>query len=422
VRGGVRSLVGELDREGRPGLIRRPGGSWTRIVARSVTTLLFLLASVFPARAGEWPDNPLQGRLLFESKRCDQCHGIATGSKPGIGPQLGESRFRGSFLDLGAALWNHVPGMTVSFEARDYPWPELTPDEATRLMSFLFFIDYLGRPGEAAAGRRIFTAKGCAACHAIGGAGRKVGPDLAELRRFASPLYVAQAIWNHGPSMFESMRARGIPPPHFEEGDLADLSAYIRQRARGGPQERVLLTPGNPNRGRGVFEEKSCAQCHARGVGGGRAGAPDLAVSRLPRTAEAIAGNMWNHGLAMRSTMREQGISWPRLSTRELADLVAYVYFLPFADRPGDPERGAEVFVQRSCAGCHAPEGEEEPLGPALEGSEATRSAAAMVAAMWSHAPVMKEVVLSEGRPWPELSGDDLRDLLAYLSRQSAAR
>ena len=56
------------------------------------------------------PDNPVQGRSLFEGKHCNLCHGIGD-SGPGIGPSLGEGHFSGSFLELGAALWNHVPGM-----------------------------------------------------------------------------------------------------------------------------------------------------------------------------------------------------------------------------------------------------------------------------------------------------------------------
>jgi hypothetical protein len=34
----------------------------------------------------------------------------------------------------------------------------------------------------------------------------------------------------------------------------------------------------------------------------------------------------------------------------------------------------------------------------------------------------MKTAILGEGRPWPELSGQDLRDLLAYLKPTTAAR
>ena len=62
------------------------------------------------------PNDPLEGRWLFESRNCVQCHGIAGGSLEvgaGVGPDLGHTAFGGSFLDLGAALWNHVPGMSV---------------------------------------------------------------------------------------------------------------------------------------------------------------------------------------------------------------------------------------------------------------------------------------------------------------------
>jgi mono/diheme cytochrome c family protein len=376
------------------------------------------LAALPPAAAGgpALSDNPLEGRLLFESKGCHQCHGLA-GSGEAIGPNLGEGRFSGSFLDLGAALWDHVPGMRVAFEAAGMEWPTLTPDEAGRLIGFLYFIDYLGRPGDARAGEEVFAARGCAACHTLGEGRRKVGPDLSELRRFASPLFIAQSIWNHGPSMLESMRALDVRPPTFEQGDLADLSAFIRQRARPGPQERVLLAPGNPNVGRELFRTQGCAACHGEGGHGGTGG-PDLTRVGLQRSAEGIAGTMWNHALAMSEVMAQRGIGWPEFTTSELADVVAFLYFLPFADPPGDPARGERVFTTRSCAGCHGG-GSAAREGPDLAGTDAASSPEALVAAMWSHAPVMSEAILAEGRPWPLLTGEDLRDLLAFLGKQA---
>ena len=46
-------------------------------------------------------------------------------------------------------------------------------------------------------------------------------------------------------------------------------------------------------------------------------------------------------------------------------------------------------------------------------------SHADFVAAMWNHAPLMKESILGEGRPWPELNGGDLRNILAYLAAEA---
>jgi mono/diheme cytochrome c family protein len=397
---------------------------------------LILGASLAAASLGLWsvaaagasgdavalPDNPLQGRRLFEAKHCNQCHGIA-GSGPSIGPSLGEGHFGGTFLDLGAALWNHVPGMSVTFEVTGIEWPQLSEQDLTELITFLNAIDYLGRPGVPAAGRRVFEAKGCDACHEVGRGGAGPGGDLADLRLHASPLFVAQEIWNHGPSMLQSMRELEMEPPSFAEGELADLSALIRQQAAPGPRAPRLLAPGNPNRGRELFRIKGCASCHGGDARGGDGG-PNLAASDLHRSAEAIAGVMWNHALAMNSVMRERGIGWPRFEQAELADLVAFLYFLPFADPPGDPARGREVFAEQSCGKCHpAGRASIQPppdVGPDLGGFGAG-TPAALVAAMWSHAPMMKRVILRDGRPWPQVAGRDLRDLHAFLATHAMA-
>lgn len=397
--------------------------SYRALWIASILTLALMLAPSPAVNADDpsgsrltLPDNPVQGRLIFEERRCNRCHGISNAGQ-GIGPDLAEGRFTGTFFDLGAALWNHVPGMSVRLEEAELPWPEFTDQDAVELTSFLYYIEYLGRPGDADAGRGLFNSKGCASCHTIGNSGDASGPDLAELKRFASPLYVAQSIWNHGPSMLESMQAMGISPPRFEAGNLADLSAYIRQAATPGPLERMLLAPGSPNRGKQLFETKGCSTCHPiRGRGGG--GAPDLSQSDLHRSAEAIAGSMWNHALTMKSSMTARGVGWPHLGTAELADLIAFLYFLPFSDPPGDPTRGKEVFATKSCADCHSDAQTSHP-GPDLSGTRATTSPQALVAEMWNHAPVMQEAILGEGRPWPELVGKDLRDLFAYLEQMA---
>jgi len=371
------------------------------------------------------PDNPLEGLRLMESKGCVECHFIGAGGFH-VAPNLNQGLFDGTFLDLGAGLWNHVPGMSVAFEITHREWPQLTEDEILRLLSFLYFVDYLGQPGDPENGERVFRGRaGCAACHVIGGGAPTAGPDLARLSMFASPLYVAQEIWNHGPAMIQTIRQTGLPPPTFDERDLADLSAFIRQQAGSGPQERSLLTPGNPNRGGRVFSSKGCSTCHgSSGRGGG--GGPDLSGFALRRPAEAVAGVMWNHAFAMNDAMRARGVEWPRFTDGELADLIAFLYFLPYSDPPGDAGRGEEVFDSRSCAACHTSEGsggaQQPHAGPELVGTAAAASPAGLVAAMWNHAPVMRRAILGEGRPWPELSGRDLRDLRAYLLAQARNR
>jgi len=362
------------------------------------------------------PNDPLQGRLLFESKRCSQCHALS-GRGKGIGPALGEGHFSGTFFDLGAALWNHAPGMSTEIEGHKLAWPQLSADDALSLVAFLYFIDYLGRPGDPTAGRQLFSVRGCSTCHTVGGPRATRGPDLARLQRFASPLDVAQAIWNHGPGMLKIMNELNIQPPVFGGGDLADLSAYIRQASRPGPQERLMASPGSPVRGATMFESKGCIPCHSVRGRGGRGG-PDLARVDLHRPAEAIAATMWNHAVGMRGQMQAKRIAWPSFTTAELADLMAYLYYLPFADPPGDAVRGARVFTSHSCATCHATTNPLHPA-PALATSQATHSPASLVAAMWNHAPVMRDAIVGAGRPWPGLGGADLRDLFAYLQGEA---
>ncbi len=394
---------------------------------------LAVLLAMIPAGAFAWqstrevaiPDNPLSGLRLFESKGCVECHSVGTAASH-LGPSLSEEVFDGTFLDLGAALWDHVPGMSVTFEVTGREWPMLTEEETTQLLSFLYFIDYLGQPGDPLEGERLFKgAGGCSSCHVIGGGENSAGPDLGALSVFASPLYVAQEIWNHGPVMLETMRQVGVTPPTFGSQDLADISAFIRQQSDPGLRDRSLLTPGNPNRGREVFTSKGCVACHGTDARGG-AGGPDLAAYPLHQPAEAIVGLMWDHAFAMGDAMRARGMDWPEFQGTEMADLVAYLYFLPFSDGVGDPERGSEVFSDRSCGACHSSaEGQAGmgfPDGPDLRGSAVAASPASLVTAMWNHAPVMRRVILQEGRPWPELSGANLRDLRAYFLAGTAGK
>lgn len=402
--------------------LRRGRRQANRGAARTVTALLFVLVpAAVPSAASEvvLPDNPLDGRELFAARGCGQCHAIGDRHES-IGPNLGTAAFGGSFLELGAAMWNHVPGMSVRVEATETEWPQISEEDATELIAFLYYIRYLGRPGDASAGKEKFTQKGCVACHALGTKNRTVGPDLTKLESFVSPLDIGRAIWNHGPAMLTRMRQLNITPPVFVEGDLADLSAYIRREVGDRSWQGRLLAPGNPNNGRVVFEAKGCTKCHSfRGQGG--VGGPDLSHSDLHRSAEGIAGTMWNHALNMNEAMLERGVGWPNFSTAELADLIAFLYFLPYRDSEGDAARGAEVFTDRACGSCHTPNPNATHPGPDLATTPAARAPAALVADMWNHAPVMKEAILGEGLPWPELSSEDLRDLFAYLRARAPA-
>ena len=54
-----------------------------------------------------------------------------------------------------------------------------------------------------------------------GGARRHRGPERStSFKRFSSPLYVAAAMWNHGPQMADAMKAQGIERPTLSGSEL----------------------------------------------------------------------------------------------------------------------------------------------------------------------------------------------------------
>jgi mono/diheme cytochrome c family protein len=367
------------------------------------------------AEGDEWlPSDPLQGRIVFEEKHCITCHSIA-GSGGNIGPDLVESRFYGSFLDLAAVLWNHVPDMDVEYENLGIPWPSFSDEDVRNLIAYLYYLRYLGDPGSVSRGKKLLKKKGCIHCHRVGKeGGGTVGPPLDRLKRYASPIYMVQAIWNHGPRMQKKMEEMGIERPSFTGQEIADLSAYIRAVSEWEARERVYLSPGDPRAGKEIFEKKGCVKCHrVRGKGG--ALGPSLDEIDLDKSVTEIAGMMWNHGEAMWSTMKEAGVGWPTFEGKEMADLIAFLYFIKFADPPGDPARGRRIFAAKQCLSCHSIRGVGGIIGPDLAEAKSIGTRVSVLRAMLNHAPKMAELVLQEGKVWPTLTGQDLRDIIAYL-------
>jgi len=116
----------------------------------------------------------------------------------------------------------------------------------------------------------------CIACHGVESTGGTIGPRLDGVKPIASPIFLAAAMWNHGPQMAEVMRARGVPRPTFKDTELNDLIAYINSAStapRGGP---LVVLPGRADDGRRLFADKRCVDCHSIRGQGGKVG-PDLA-------------------------------------------------------------------------------------------------------------------------------------------------
>ncbi|MEE9167335.1 MAG: cytochrome c [Candidatus Neomarinimicrobiota bacterium] len=355
------------------------------------------------------PVDPMMGRIVFEEKQCIDCHAI-DGFGGEVGPDLGRERFFGSFYNLTARLWNHAPQMTIQADFREKEWPTLTTEEMEQLISYLFYLRYLGEPGNVSEGKELLREKNCLKCHRVGREGASDGIELDRLQEYASPLYVAQVIWNHGPEMQERMAAMGIERPMFGDRDITDISAYLRELSREESRRRQYMSPGNPKAGAAVFKEKGCSHCHATRPDQASEGV-SLGDMDLHRSVTDIAGTMWNHGNIMRNAMKSRKVKWPTFQGSEMADLIAYLYFYDYQNvSPGDPKRGGWVFEKKSCATCHAP---GQPH--AFAGSIFLATPTDLVRTMWNHVPYMHELIVTKDIEWPKLTEEDLRHLYSYL-------
>ncbi len=196
---------------------------------------------------------------------------------------------------------------------------------------------------------------------------------------------------------------------------MRDLITYLRTGG-GGASDLLYFEPGNPRRGRELFTSKRCTICHAIAGRGGRVG-PDLvnAGRELVRSASEVAALMWNHSQGMTAAFERQGLERASFSGQEMADIIAYLYFVSYAHVRGTPSRGAEVFADR-CSTCHSV-GKGPGVGPDLAGVPGLDEPLAIITAMWNHATTMEEEMRTRGLPYPRFEPGDAADLTAYLIR-----
>jgi mono/diheme cytochrome c family protein len=359
------------------------------------------------------PDDPSKGQEIFIKKGCIQCHSIR-GEGGNIGPDLGRKVFNLSLIQIAGEIWNHCSIMSQKMEELKIPWPKFEGNEMAELIAFLYYLNYFDEPGDAAAGKDIFSDKGCIKCHSIGGEGGKVGPSLDQLSQYASPVFIVQSMWNHCKEMVSRMRERGIEVPAFRNHEVVDLFAYIRTAGKSGKVERVYSSPGNPKNGERLFVSRNCIKCHSVNGEGGSI-APNLAKVEFQYSLTQIAGIMWNHLSKMWEKMEEMKIPPPVFSGDEMADVIAYMYSIHYSGEPGDAARGKELFSSKGCMRCHAVRGEGGDIGPDLGTSEWVKSPVITAQVMWNHAPIMAAKMKETNLPWPKFEGNEMADLFEYL-------
>ena len=177
------------------------------------------------------PD-PSRGAAVFVSKQCVKCHSAGRG---GEGPDLSTSALHLTVSEISGILWNHSYAMHDRMRARGIAFPTFEGSEMADLLSYLHFLGFFGKQGNAAVGERIFAERGCAECHA--GAEAKA-VDLSTSRAAADPIDLSAAMWNHAPEMHGLMADQAVAWPKFDPGDMEHLAAFLRKLASGEKQER----------------------------------------------------------------------------------------------------------------------------------------------------------------------------------------
>lgn len=303
-----------------------------------------------------------RGRQVFENLKCATCHSVA-----GVGgkgqPDLALRLSRGNTpADLAAAMWSHAPKMWAA-------------------------MDQAG----VARGRKTFTEKGCAGCHAFPGQPDSAGPPVSRWASVSDPIELARQMWNHAPGMRAAMTAKGGKLPELTAAEMNDiitcLSSLPNIKARPGQ-----FSPVSAETGQTLVEVKGCNTCHK--------GAMALPGKKSYTTAAEIASAMWNHAARMESV--------GQLRPEEMRRIVGYLWSRQFENEGGDSARGAKLFQTKACAGCHG------SSAPYLAHGEES-SSYGMVAVLWHHGPEMLRQMKTKNVAWPQFVGSDISDLIAFF-------
>ena len=136
---------------------------------------------------------------------------------------------------ISGVLWNHSYAMHGQMRREGRAFPRFREHELADVISYLYFLSYRGRPGDASRGANVFRKNGCSVCHE---AGTGQAPDLTKLHAGDDSIGLSAAMWNHAPQMHEVMAEFGMPWPKFEEGEMEDMVAFLQASARRSPAER----------------------------------------------------------------------------------------------------------------------------------------------------------------------------------------
>ncbi len=275
------------------------------------------------------PGDAEKGRAAWETLQCSACHRL-NGKGGRIGQALDRYGAYPSPSVLARGMWNSGPTMQQEQLRRGVDIPQFIGHEMADLQAYIRTEGMrktreveLQRLPDPQRGAEVYRRKGCWKCHDHP---RGQIPDLSRSTLDKTVSEITGLLWNHSYAMSAEMASRGISFPHFEEGEISDLIAYLYLQGYFGKE-------GDPEAGRRVFESKGCSSCHS---GAADAKAPDLSASSRVATREGLAAAMWNHAPQMHESMAEHSGYWPKFEPGEMRDLATYLRKLGNPGTPAD--------------------------------------------------------------------------------------
>jgi mono/diheme cytochrome c family protein len=109
--------------------------------------------------------------------------------------------------------------------------------------------------------------------------------------------------------------------------------------------------------------------------------------------------------------MKDQGIERPHVSLEDADDLIAYFFSIRYFEKPGEAERGKQVFESKHCAECHSLAEPAKGPGSAISTWRSLGDPILLVDDMWQHADAMQKALTEHKRGWVRLDGQELTDL-----------
>ena len=163
------------------------------------------------------------------------------------------------------------------------PFPIFAPSEMADVISYLYFIQFFDARGNTQEGKKLYREKVCIFCHALGGEGENIGPDLSRSEANFSPIFLASAMWNHAIIMENMLKEKNLPWPRFSGNEMRDLVSYIQETSKATRKEKtgkgiVSIKPkvlflsetrfdlGLARQGEKVYAAKACNACHSIGA------------------------------------------------------------------------------------------------------------------------------------------------------------